>query len=87
MASRSGVPPQFWLPRTRQVDVDLDPTSIDVDDYRAGLDADGDDLRRADLFGASDGGDGGNRMVMPSSNMSTAVTGVPVATATQEGRV
>jgi hypothetical protein len=35
------------------VDVDVDPTSIDADDYRAGLDADGVDLERADLFGAS----------------------------------
>jgi hypothetical protein len=69
------------------VDVDLDPTSIDADDYRAGLDADGEDLRRVDLFGAGDGGDDRNRMAMPSSNTSTTVTRAPVATATQQGRV
>jgi hypothetical protein len=83
MASRSGVPPRFESPRPRHVDVD--PTSIDADDYRAGLDADGVDLGRADLFGASDGGDGGNGMATPSSNMNTATMGVPVATATQQG--
>jgi hypothetical protein len=85
MASRSGVPHRFRLPRSRHVDLDL--TSIDADDYRAALDADGEDLRRADLFGASDGGDGGNGMAMPSSNTSTATTGAPVATSTQQGWV
>jgi hypothetical protein len=80
MASRSGVPPRFRSPRLRHVDVDL--TSINADDYRAGLDADGVDLGRADLFGASDGGDGGNEMATPSSNTSMATTGVPVATTT-----
>jgi hypothetical protein len=67
--------------------VDVDPTSIDADDYYAGLDVDGVDLRRADLFGASDGGDDGNGMATPSSNTSTATTGALVATATQQGRV
>jgi hypothetical protein len=75
MMSRSGVPPRFRSPRLRRVDVDLDPTSIDVDDYRAGLDADGENLGRADLFVASDGGDSGNEMATPSSNTSTAATG------------
>jgi hypothetical protein len=69
------------------VDVDLDPTSIKTDDYCAGLDTDDEDLGRADLFGASDGGDDRNEMVTPSSNTSTAVTGVPMATATQQGQV
>jgi hypothetical protein len=85
MASRSGVPPRFGSPWPRHVDVD--PTSIDADDYRAGLDADGVDLGRADLFGASDGGDGGNGMATPSSNTNTTTMGAPVATATQQGRV
>jgi outer membrane scaffolding protein for murein synthesis (MipA/OmpV family) len=67
--------------------VDVDPTSIDANDYRAGLDADGVDLGRADLFSASDGGDGGNGMATPSSNTSTAMTGTSVATTTQQGRV
>jgi hypothetical protein len=80
MASRSGVPPQFRSPRLRHVDVD--PTSINADDYRAGLDADSVDLERADLFGVSDGGDGGNKMATPSSNTSMATTGAPVATTT-----
>jgi hypothetical protein len=65
MASRSGVPPRFRSPRLRHVDVDVDSTSIDTDDYRAGLDADGVDLGRADLFGASDGGDDKNEMATP----------------------
>jgi hypothetical protein len=81
MASRSSVPPRFRSPRPRHVDVDVDPTSIDVDDYCVGLDADGVDLGRVDLFGASDGGDGGNGMATPSSNTSMATTGAPVATA------
>jgi hypothetical protein len=87
MASRSGVPPRFRSPQPRHVDVDLDPTSINTDDYRAGLDADGEDLGSADLFGASDGGDDRNGMVTPSSNTSTTATGAPVATATQQGQV
>jgi hypothetical protein len=87
MTSRSGVPPRFRSPRLRRVDVDLDPTSIDVDDYRAGLDADGENLGRADLFVASDGGDSGNEMATPSSNTSTAAMGASMATATQQGRV
>jgi hypothetical protein len=82
MASRSGVPPRFRSPRLRHVDVDVDPTSINANDYRAGLDADGVDLERADLFGASDGGDGGNEMATPSSNTSMVTTGAPVATTT-----
>jgi hypothetical protein len=84
MASRSGVPPRFRSPQLRHVDVDLDldPTSINTDDYRAGLDADGADLGSADLFGASDCGDDRNGMVTPSSNTSTTATGAPVATAT-----
>jgi hypothetical protein len=87
MVSRSGVPPRFLSPRPRHVDVDLDLTSIDTDDYHAGLDADGEDLGRADLFDANDGGDNGNGMATPSSNMSMAATGAPVATTTQQGRV
>jgi hypothetical protein len=87
MASRSGVPHRFQSPRSRHVDVDVDLTSIDADDYRAALDADGEDLRRVDLFGASDGGDGGNGMAMPSSNTSTVTTGALVATSTQQGWV
>jgi hypothetical protein len=69
--------------------VDVDPTSIDADDYRAraGLDADGEDLGRADVFGANDGGDGENGMATPSSNMSSAATGAPVVTTTQQGWV
>jgi hypothetical protein len=81
MASRSGVPPRLRSPRPRHVD----PTSIDADDYRAGLDVDGVDLGRADLFSASDGGDGRNGMATPSSNTSTMTTGAPIATATQQG--
>jgi hypothetical protein len=69
------------------VDVDVDSISIDADDYRARLDADGVDLGRVDLFGANDDSDGRNGMAMPSSNMSTAMTGAPVATTTQQGRV
>jgi hypothetical protein len=87
MAYRSGVAPQFRSPRPRHVDVDVDLTSIDVDDYHVGLDVDGVDLGRADLFGASDGGDGGDRMATPSCNTSTVTMGAPVATATQQGRV
>jgi hypothetical protein len=67
--------------------VDVDPTSIDTDDYHARLDVDGVDLGRADLFGVSDGGDGGNGMATPSSNTSTATTGAPVATTTQQVQV
>jgi hypothetical protein len=65
------------------VDVDVDSTFIDADDYRAGMDVDGVDLGRENLFGASNGGDGGNGMATPSSNTNTAMTGAPVATATQ----
>jgi hypothetical protein len=83
MTSRSGVPPRFRSPQPRHVDVDVDSTFIDADDYRAGMDVDGVDLGRENLFGASNGGDGGNGMATPSSNTNTAMTGAPVATATQ----
>jgi hypothetical protein len=69
--------------------VDVDPTSIDANDYRAraGLDTDSEDLGRADVFGASDGGDGENGLATPSSNMSTVAMGAPMATTTQQGWV
>jgi hypothetical protein len=68
------------------VDVDLEATSIDVDEYLAGLHIgpqgdDGEDLSVADLFGAGarnadDSGDG-MAMPMPSSNVSLMAAGTP----------
>jgi hypothetical protein len=55
----------------------MDLTSIDVDEYRAGLNGEpwGDDLGTTDLFGAFGAmdGDDGVRMATPSSTMSTVM--------------
>jgi hypothetical protein len=102
MASRNNLPPpHFCPPRLRSIrgaggssaprDVDLEATSINVDEYLAGLHDgqrgdDGEDLSAANLFGAKarNANDGGDRMAMltPSSNASSMAAGTPSSTHT-----
>jgi hypothetical protein len=96
MASR---PPRFHPPRPSPgggSTVSVDLTSLDANEYHAGLNGgprgdDGEDLGTADLFGAVDGDDGVG-MATPSNTVSTATptttpTSMPTPTTTPTATV